>query len=65
MNNDEAGIKANITLSKMYRKKYIHNPLGKPKDISDYIEHYGTVRTRRMLKKLLSHTFNSNKNAFF
>lgn len=55
MNNDAAGMKFNIALANTYNKKYIHNPVGTPKDISDYIAHYGVRKTYRMLKKQISH----------
>ncbi len=54
MNNDEAGLKANIALSKVYRKEFIANPPNKPKDISDYIDKYNYRRTYRMIKKLIT-----------
>jgi hypothetical protein len=67
MNNDEPGIKFNMQLARTYRKHYIQNPIGSPKDVSDYVEHYNVRRTKQMLQKQISHLFNVNKNdyAFF
>jgi hypothetical protein len=55
MNNDAAGTIANIKLSVKYRKDYIQNPKGTPKDISDFIHKYSVRKTYRMLKKQICH----------
>jgi len=65
MNNDEPGAKFNSLLARTYRKQYIQNPVGTPKDISDYIQHYGKTSTYRMLKKQVSHLLNQQRNDSF
>lgn len=50
MNNDEAGIEANLKYKELYDMKYIHNPIGEPKDPSDYIKEYGKFKYKKELK---------------
>lgn len=57
MNNDVPGLNFNQKLGYQYRKKYIHNPINAPKDISDYTRKYGLHNGKRLLKKLLSKQF--------
>ena len=57
LNNDEAGIKFTNKLQSIHNKKAIFNPIHKPKDISDYVQKYGTFKAIRMLKKQLSKQF--------
>jgi hypothetical protein len=57
MNNDVPGRQFNMQLGRTYNKKYIQNPINKPKDPSDYIVRYGVRRTKQMLQKQLSHLF--------
>jgi hypothetical protein len=62
MDNDEAGLQYNEKLSSIYRLPNISIPKGYPKDISDCIYRYGTNKARRIMKKLLSKKFNSNRH---
>ena len=51
--NDEAGLRMAKEHSKLYGIPYIYNPLGSPKDASDYYKKYGKEKLQIMLKKLL------------
>lgn len=50
MNNDEAGIESNVKYEKLYNIKSICNPIGEPKDPSDYIKEYGKFKYKKELK---------------
>lgn len=58
MDNDEAGLRYNRKLSRIYNLPNINIPIGYPKDVSDYIEKYGMRRTRQMLNKIIGQKFN-------
>lgn len=50
---DQTGIESATTLSNKYSIPFIHNPIGKPKDYSDYIEKYGKQQAELLIKQLL------------
>lgn len=51
--NDEPGIEAAQLYESLFEVDYIHNPIGDPKDISDYYKMWGDNPTRKLLKELL------------
>lgn len=57
MDNDAPGITYSEKLSKKYNKKYIVNPTGRPKDISDYVRKKSIYNGKRLIKKQLSKIF--------
>lgn len=57
MDNDAPGIAFGTKLHYVHKKKFIYNPEHKPKDLSDYVQKYGVINGKRLIKKLLSKQF--------
>lgn len=57
LDNDSAGINFAVELAWKFRKKYIYNSLGNPKDPSDYVKKYSLHNGKRKIKRLLSRAF--------
>lgn len=51
-NNDEQGIMYAQQAAEEYDLEYVHNPLGEPKDPSDFIAEYGPKETKDLLYEL-------------
>jgi hypothetical protein len=57
LDNDEPGINFATKLAHKFSKKFIYNPIGTPKDISDYVKAKSFYNGKRRIKRLLSKTF--------
>lgn len=64
LDNDEAGIKASIQLSRNYNVPYGVLKTPRLKDISDYQKKHGPHKTFRIIKKIISKTFKENEVPF-
>lgn len=51
--NDKTGLESAVSLSNKYGIPFIHNPIGEPKDYSDYIHEYGKQQAEVLIKNLL------------
>lgn len=61
MDNDTAGLSYSTKLSNIYRLPYITLPKKYPKDISDCVFKHGQRKSRRLIKKQLSHIYNGKQ----
>lgn len=57
LNNDEPGINFATKLAWKFRKKFIYNSIGTPKDPSDFIKYKSFYNAKRKIKRLLSRAF--------
>lgn len=51
--NDETGIALAETKAKEWSIEFIHNPIGEPKDPSDYYKKYGREKLNELIKSLI------------